>query len=103
MLRLSAAYGAQDGMEISPRTIRAMTRSTDTPSWWRRLTVALGLVYSEQGQPMSGSPKRASRYRRGAVSPSPRLDEDIDDIRARLAALEDRLRDQPTAGTESTD
>jgi hypothetical protein len=31
---------------------------------------------------------RRSRYARGVANPSPRLDEDIDDLRARLAAIE---------------
>lgn len=70
-----------------------MTHTTTSGGWWRRAAIALGLVHSEQGRPLTGDPKRLSRYGGGMTAPSPRLDEDIDDLRSRVAALEERLRE----------
>jgi hypothetical protein len=53
----------------------------------------LGLFYQVGGQPQAGpgkGPQAKSRYDRGLLN-SRRLDEDIDDLRARIAALEQRL------------
>ena len=58
------------------------------PSMLRRLGQGLGLIYSETGAPLAGGPKR-SRY---GLYVSPRLDQDLDDLRRRLEAIE---RDRP--------
>jgi hypothetical protein len=59
-------------------------------SAWRRLGQYFGLLYADDGRPSRGAPKR-SRYDRGLLVPlSPRLDEDIDALRARLDAAERR-------------
>ena len=58
------------------------------PSMLRRLGQTLGLVYPEAGAPLGGGPKR-SRY---GLYVSPRLDQDLDDLRRRLEAIE---RDRP--------
>jgi hypothetical protein len=53
----------------------------------------LSLLYQVDGQPKAGPGKghqAKSRYDRGLLT-SRRLDEDIDDLRARIAALEQRL------------
>ena len=60
-------------------------------SWGRRLAQRLGVVYREGGEPRPGGPAR-SRYDRG-LQVSPRLDQDVDELRARLEAIEARLRD----------
>lgn len=56
----------------------------------RGLGQRLGLLYQDGGQPGASAPRR-SRYVRG-TSVSPRLDEDIDELLARVVALEDQLR-----------
>lgn len=67
----------------------AYPRLVQDVSPWRRLGQYLGLIYADEGQPRSDV-KRRSRYdRRPFVSP--RLDEDIDELRSRLAELERRL------------
>ncbi len=48
----------------------------------------LGLVYAD-GESVRGA--RESRYSRGRPATSPRLDDDIDDLRAELAALTRRV------------
>lgn len=48
-----------------------------------------GLVYREGGQPLPGGPD-SSRYARG-FGVSPRLDQDVDELVARVADLEARL------------
>jgi hypothetical protein len=52
---------------------------------WRRVLVYFGLAWPEGGEPRGKS--RRSRYG-GGFSLSSRLDEDIDDLRRRLEALE---------------
>ncbi len=59
------------------------------PSFWRRLGQYLELLYAEDVIPVAIHLRR-SRYNRGPLV-SPRLDEDIDELRARLADLERRL------------
>jgi len=49
----------------------------------------LALVYADDGRPQRGQARR-SRYDRDPFV-SPRLNEDVDDLRARLEALERRL------------
>jgi hypothetical protein len=63
---------------------------------WNRIAQRFGLVYRPAGEPLEGGP-RQSRYDRG-VSVSPRLDQDIDELPARLAALEARLNDSGPDG-----
>jgi hypothetical protein len=63
--------------------------TSEGQSKWRDALAALGLVYRRGGEPGPDAP-RASRYDRGAFV-SPRLDQDIDELRARLAALEQRF------------
>jgi len=53
-------------------------------SAWTRLLRGLGLVHAADGQPLPGAPRR-SRY---GLYVSARLDQDLDDLRARLDALE---------------
>ena len=48
-----------------------------------------GLVYRDGGQPLPGGPG-ASRYARG-LGVSPRLDQDVDALLAKVANLEARL------------
>ena len=51
----------------------------------------LGLSYAEGGRPHPGASLR-SRYTRGWPLPlSPRLDQDLDELRAQVEALERRL------------
>jgi len=51
----------------------------------------LGLSYAEGGRPFPGASLR-SRYTRGWPLPlSPRLDQDLDELRAQVEALEQRL------------
>lgn len=64
-------------------------KQTPARSLLLRLGRRLGLIYQRNGQPSPQAPKR-SRYDRG-LQASPRLDEDIDELRARLEALEHRL------------
>jgi len=59
-------------------------------SFGRRLGQFLGLIYADDGQPRQPTSRR-SRY--GGPVVSPRLDEDVDELRARIDALEQRLRD----------
>ena len=54
-------------------------------SAWRRLRVRLGWSFPEGGESRSGTSR--SRYGRG-YSVSARLDEDLDDLRHRVEALE---------------
>jgi len=56
---------------------------------WRRLGQYLGLLDEDEDQPRRGN-RKSSRYNRGQLASS-RLDEDIDELRARLEALERRL------------
>ena len=63
-----------------------MARNPDR--WHRRLLTALGLAYPKGGEPLSDAPKR-SRY---GLHVSPRLDQDVDELRQRLAELERRAR-----------
>jgi hypothetical protein len=49
----------------------------------------LGLIYREDGEPLPGGPS-TSRYARGAGL-SPRLDQDLDALLARVAELEARV------------
>jgi hypothetical protein len=58
-------------------------------SAFRRLSTLLGLTYAPGAEPSANAPSK-SRYRRG-FEVSPRLDEDLDDLRRRVAALEQRL------------
>jgi hypothetical protein len=57
--------------------------------FFRRVGQYLGLVYADDGRPQQLGHRR-SRYDCGPLG-SPRLDEDIDDLRARLDDLERRL------------
>ena len=52
----------------------------------RRIAHVLGLVHPPAGAPLEGRPRR-SRY---GPAVWPRLDQDLDDLRARLEALERR-------------
>ena len=54
------------------------------PNFLQRLGRRLGLLHDSDGAPTPGGPKR-SRY---GVYVSPRVDQDIDELRRRLAALE---------------
>jgi len=56
--------------------------------FWRRAGQYIGLLYANDGQPEQPGHRR-SRY---GLRVSPRLDEDIDDLRARLDDLERRPR-----------
>lgn len=59
------------------------------PSLLQRLLHHLGLAYQPENAPGPGAP-RHSRYDRMRSSVSPRLDQDIDELRSRLDALEQR-------------
>jgi len=64
---------------------------TSNASLRRRLGQYLGLIYADEGQPRQPISRR-SRYDRGPFV-SPRQDEDVDELRGRLDALEQRLGD----------
>ena len=76
-----------------PGTSLPLVTTPRRGSLWNRAAVRLGLVHSDDGFPRTGDSRRSSRYQRGIAGPSARLDEDIDELRARIAALESRLGD----------
>jgi hypothetical protein len=53
------------------------------------LAKRVGLVYREGGEPLPGGPG-SSRYERG-LGVSPRLDQDLDALLAKVASLEARI------------
>jgi hypothetical protein len=59
---------------------------SDDRGFIRRVLDRLGLTYQPGGQPVDR--RRKSRYDRGWSAVSSRLDEDIDELRARLERLE---------------
>lgn len=71
----------------APSRYRPAVSSESSPV--RRLGQFLGLIYADEGEPRSGSSRR-SRYERGPFV-SPRLDQDVDDILARLSEVERKL------------
>ena len=56
---------------------------------WSRVWSRLGVTYHRDGTPSTEAPAR-SRYERGRFGVSPRLDEDLDELRRRIDALEER-------------
>lgn len=61
---------------------------TDQPSTFRRVMVFLGLAYDPAAEPRGA--RGLSRYSVGTLV-SRRLDEDLDELRARVEELERRL------------
>jgi hypothetical protein len=59
---------------------------------FRRALDRLGFTYQPGGEPSTG--KKRSRYDRGWSAVSARLDEDIDELRARIERLE---KDSPAS------
>ncbi|MCG3040464.1 hypothetical protein ACLIYM_19570 [Streptomyces fenghuangensis] len=57
------------------------------PSLFRRMTTALGLTHAPGGEPRPGGSK-VSRFGRFV---SPRLDQELKDLQARVAQLEELL------------
>ncbi len=64
---------------------------TSNASLGRRLGQYLGLIYADEGQPRQPIGRRS--WYDGGPFVSPRLNEDVDELRGRLDALEQRLRD----------
>jgi hypothetical protein len=76
--------------------VSVMTHESEAHTQSRLLKIGryLGLSYTEGGRPLPGASLR-SRYTRGWPLPlSPRLDLDLDELRAQVEALERRL-DRP--------
>ncbi|MFE2347952.1 hypothetical protein [Kitasatospora cineracea] len=68
---------------------------TDTPassasSPFRRLAAHLGLVHRAGGEPLPGAPRK-SRF---GFFTSPHLDQELEELRTRVAALEELVRAQ---------
>lgn len=57
----------------------------------RRVAVSLGLVYDPDLASRPLLPRLLGRHSRYGISVAPHLDQDIDELRRRLLALEDRL------------
>ncbi|WP_158715313.1 hypothetical protein [Kitasatospora phosalacinea] len=68
--------------------------NTAAPSPFRRLVAHLGLVHRPGGEPLPGAAQK-SRF---GLFVSPRLDQELEELRTRMAALEELVRDQ---GAES--
>jgi hypothetical protein len=60
------------------------------------MATRVGVVYRDGGEPLPGGPG-ASRYERG-LGVSPRLDQDLDALTAKIAALEARLAQLEAGG-----
>lgn len=70
-------------------TLRRMTKDPSSPSPLKQLAAYVGFTHAPGGEPLPGGPK-SSRF--GNVSP--RLDQEIEDLRNRIAVLEELVRGQ---------